>query len=181
MRSRRLPRGATCPRNRRGIGRTGRAGKSGIAITLITPREYKQLRQIERTARTVIDRKKLPSRAEVLRAREKNIASDIAGIIRENRHEGYLPLAAELANDFGLDHIAAAGLCAAFGDIRRKPAADSCRGLEDLAVPITVDGKGGRNVSGKSSRPTRQKNSRFGRKRDKKSGNAFQRRRRRLS
>src|SRR5208337_4261236 len=40
------------------IGRTGRAGKSGIAITLVTPREYKHLRLIEKTARTVIDRKK---------------------------------------------------------------------------------------------------------------------------
>ena len=34
------------------IGRTGRAGKSGIAITLVTPREYRHLRLIEKTAKT---------------------------------------------------------------------------------------------------------------------------------
>ncbi len=68
------------------IGRTGRAGKSGIAITLVTPREYKHLRLIEKTARTIIDRKKLPSPADVVRAREKNIVRDISEIIRENRH-----------------------------------------------------------------------------------------------
>ena len=34
------------------IGRTGRAGKSGIAITFVTPREYRHLRLIEKTAMT---------------------------------------------------------------------------------------------------------------------------------
>lgn len=60
------------------IGRTGRAGKSGMAITLVNPREYKHLRLIEKTARTIIDRKKLPSPADVVRAREKNIVRNIS-------------------------------------------------------------------------------------------------------
>ncbi len=103
------------------IGRTGRAGKSGIAITLITPREYKQLRLIERMAKTVIDRKKLPSRADVLKAKEENISRDIAGIIKDNRHTAYLETVKELSESFAFGDIAAAALFAAFGEKSLTP------------------------------------------------------------
>src|SRR4030066_2160700 len=52
------------------IGRTGRAGKSGIAITFVTPREYRHLKMIEKTAMTTIDRKRLPTKEPVKKARE---------------------------------------------------------------------------------------------------------------
>lgn len=103
------------------IGRTGRAGNSGIAITLVTPREYKHLRLIEKTARTIIDRKRLPSSADVVRAKEKNIVRDISGIIRGNRHAGYLQTVKELSDNYGFDDIAAAALCAAYGEIKEQP------------------------------------------------------------
>jgi ATP-dependent RNA helicase DeaD len=103
------------------IGRTGRAGKSGIAITLVTPREYKHLRLIEKTARTIIDRKRLPSSADVVMAKEKNIVRDISGIIRGNRHEGYLKTVKELSDNYGFGDIAAAALCAAYGEIKEQP------------------------------------------------------------
>jgi len=73
------------------IGRTGRAGKPGMAITLVNPREYKHLRLIEKTARTTIDRKKLPSPADIMKARKKNIVRNISEIIKGNRHMGYIP------------------------------------------------------------------------------------------
>ena len=103
------------------IGRTGRAGKSGIAITIITPREYRHLRLIERTARTIIDRKRLPSPADVVRAREKNIVRDISEIIRGNQHAGYLQTVEELSNNYGFGDIAAAALYAAYGEKKEKP------------------------------------------------------------
>jgi ATP-dependent RNA helicase DeaD len=103
------------------IGRTGRAGKSGMAITLVTPREYKHLRLIEKTARTIIDRKKLPSSADVVMAKEKNIVRDISGIIRGNRHEGYLKTVKALSDKYGFGDIAAAALCAAYGEIKEQP------------------------------------------------------------
>jgi superfamily II DNA/RNA helicase len=158
------------------IGRTGRAGKSGIAITLITPREYKHLRMIERTARTIIDRKKLPSRADVLRARERNIVKDIAAIIGENRHEGYFPLVTELVNDYGVDHIAAAALCAAFGDIKGKTP-DIYTSHKDLEEPTQTEVKGSRKTGVKSVSSKRQRSFRGGRKeRDRRGGKTFQRR-----
>ncbi len=43
------------------IGRTGRAGRKGEAITLITPREVRWLRQIERVTRARIEPRRLPT------------------------------------------------------------------------------------------------------------------------
>jgi ATP-dependent RNA helicase DeaD len=103
------------------IGRTGRAGKSGIAITFVNPREYKHLRLIEKTARTIIDRKKLPSPADVVKAREKNIVRDISEIIKENRHVEYIQAAKELSDSYNFGDVAAAALYAAYGEIKEKP------------------------------------------------------------
>jgi superfamily II DNA/RNA helicase len=38
------------------VGRTARAGRTGVAVTLITPAEILKLRDVERHARTKIDR-----------------------------------------------------------------------------------------------------------------------------
>lgn len=107
------------------IGRTGRAGKSGIAITFVTPREYRHLRLIEKTAKTVIDRKRLPSHADVIKAKEKNIAKDIEGIIRENRHACYIPAIRELSEQFSFGDIAAAALYVAYGEVKEMPIEES--------------------------------------------------------
>jgi ATP-dependent RNA helicase DeaD len=106
------------------IGRTGRAGKSGIAITLVNPREYRHLRLIEKTAKTVIDKKKLPTQKDVIKAKEKNVMRDISGIIKENKHEAYLPLCKELSEEYEFGDIAAAALYAAFGEVKETPPED---------------------------------------------------------
>ena len=103
------------------IGRTGRAGKSGIAITLVTPREYKHLRIIEKTARTTIDRKKLPSSQEVIKAKEKNIAKDISAVISQNKHLPYQTFIRELSGHFSFADIAAAAFHLAFGEAKEHP------------------------------------------------------------
>jgi ATP-dependent RNA helicase DeaD len=103
------------------IGRTGRAGKSGMAITLVTPREYRHLRLIEKTAKTVIDRKRLPSAADVIKAREKNIAHDIQGIIKGDKHTGYISAVKELSEQYSFGDIAAAALYAAYGEVKETP------------------------------------------------------------
>jgi ATP-dependent RNA helicase DeaD len=103
------------------IGRTGRAGKSGIAITLVTPREYRHLRLIEKTARTTIDKKKLPTPKEVLKAKEKSITKEITSIISDKKHEGYLKTIEALAGECSPADIAAAALCLAYGEPKVAP------------------------------------------------------------
>lgn len=103
------------------IGRTGRAGKSGIAITLVTPREYRHLRVIERTAKTIIDKKRLPSVTEVIKAKERSIVKDIEEIIKKNKHLGYASMVKDLSELYSFVDIAAAALYAAYGDVREVP------------------------------------------------------------
>jgi len=131
------------------IGRTGRAGKSGIAITLVTPREYKHLRLIEKTARTIIDRKKLPSLSDVVRVKERNIVRDISEIIRQNRHKVYLQTVEELSNNYGSGDVAAAALCAAYGETKEKPLEESYKNNETVRPFITNDRKDQRKKAAK--------------------------------
>ncbi|MDX9714408.1 MAG: DEAD/DEAH box helicase [Dissulfurispiraceae bacterium] len=109
------------------IGRTGRAGKSGIAITLVSPREYRLLRQIEKTAKTSIDRKKLPSGKDVLKARQKNILKSLSDIVAEGRHASYMEMVRELSENHSFSDIAAAALYAAYGEIK-EPALEAASG-----------------------------------------------------
>ena len=59
------------------IGRTGRAGLEGIAITLITPRETRWLRQIERIVRSTIEMKRLPTLADVATKRREQMLDQL--------------------------------------------------------------------------------------------------------
>ena len=104
------------------VGRTGRAGKAGIAITLVNPREYRHLKLIEKTAQTTIGKKKLPSAADVAKAREKSIISDISELIRSGNHSHYLQLVKGLTEDFSAGDVAAAALFAAYGEPKEQPA-----------------------------------------------------------
>lgn len=51
------------------IGRTGRAGKTGRSFTFASAREAYRIREIERICHTVIEEKKLPGAAKVLKAK----------------------------------------------------------------------------------------------------------------
>ncbi len=102
------------------IGRTGRAGKSGIAITFVTPREYRHLRLIEQTAKTVIDKKRLPSADDVIKAREQNILKDVAGIIEAGNHTRYMQTVKSLSEHHSFADIAAAAFYVAYGEIKEQ-------------------------------------------------------------
>ncbi len=123
------------------IGRTGRAGKSGIAITLVTPREYKHLRLIEKTAMTVIDKKKLPTHADVVRAREKTVAREISEIIEENKHAAYIPAVKEMSMQYSADDIAAAAMYSAYGEMRALPVKESFEKTGTSRLFLTVGRK----------------------------------------
>jgi ATP-dependent RNA helicase DeaD len=97
------------------IGRTARAGKSGIAITFVTPREYHHLRLIEKAAKTVIQKAKLPTKEQVKKARENVIALAIEETIRGGEHTSYHPLVGKLLSAHSPEDIVAAALIMLFG------------------------------------------------------------------
>ncbi|MEW5744891.1 MAG: DEAD/DEAH box helicase [Nitrospirota bacterium] len=92
------------------IGRTGRAGKSGIAITFVTPRQYRQLKLIEQTAKTRIKKEKLPTREQVKRAREDDLAGAIEELITGKKHTDLYALAGRLFEHHAPEEVAAAAL-----------------------------------------------------------------------
>jgi ATP-dependent RNA helicase DeaD len=92
------------------IGRTGRAGKSGIAITLVTPRQYRQLRLIEQSARTRIKKAKLPTVEQVRKAKEEELASGIEDVIKEGKHTVFYHLAKRLFDKYSPQDVSAAAL-----------------------------------------------------------------------
>ncbi len=99
------------------IGRTGRAGKKGIAITFVTPREYRHLRLIERIAKTKITKGKLPTKDEVRHAREKELTDELDSVIEEGTHRKFFPLVKELAVKYDIEELAAAAISFIMGDM----------------------------------------------------------------
>ena len=92
------------------IGRTGRAGNSGVALTFITPREFRQLKLIERSIKTKILRGTLPNDASVLERQREQIVSKMQTILEQDRYQDYLPIVETLEKDYDIQDIAAAAL-----------------------------------------------------------------------
>eukprot|EP01034_Spumella_vulgaris_P016177 gene16177-20672_t len=78
------------------IGRTGRAGKKGIAISLISPPDFRKLSVIKRIVKTEIKKGTLPGVLEVINSKLEHLKSDIADLIEAGGLEKYLVTAEEL-------------------------------------------------------------------------------------
>ncbi|MDP9363286.1 MAG: DEAD/DEAH box helicase, partial [Chloroflexota bacterium] len=91
------------------IGRTGRAGRAGEAITLVTPRETRWLRQIERTIRARIEPRRLPTVADVAARRREVMKERVREVLeRQDGYAQYLQTVADLAEERDALEVAAA-------------------------------------------------------------------------
>jgi ATP-dependent RNA helicase DeaD len=90
------------------IGRTGRANRTGIAYSLVTPREYMLLKQIEQTTKSKIKRKNVPSVEDIYEVRYKNITAKIKSELESRKFDKFIPLASELDDEYNLVDVAAA-------------------------------------------------------------------------
>lgn len=91
------------------IGRTGRAGRKGIAITFIEPREFRQLKLIEKLTKTRIVRGQLPSTADILEKQREAIKGRLVYVVEQGDYTAYHDIVADLAGEYdGLDLAAAA-------------------------------------------------------------------------
>ncbi len=68
------------------IGRTGRAGRKGIAVTFISPSEYRKLLSIARVTKSEIRKEKIPRIKDIIKSREERLCSDLQRIIDEGTH-----------------------------------------------------------------------------------------------
>ena len=117
------------------IGRTGRAGKRGIAITFISPTEYKKLQFISKSAKTDIRKESLPHGKDIVTVKMKRLYEELADIIDSNTHEEFKDIANTLLQKHDSEDLIAALLKAAY-----KEEFDETR-YRDLQ-DVTVDKKG---------------------------------------
>jgi ATP-dependent RNA helicase DeaD len=92
------------------IGRTGRAGNKGTAMTFITPREFRQLKLIEKVIKTRIVRKTLPTAVSVLERQKEQIISRMFTVLEQGKYEDYRPILEELMDEYAAEDVAMASL-----------------------------------------------------------------------
>jgi len=107
------------------IGRTGRAGKKGLAITLVTPSEFKLLKQIERETGAKLDAREVPSLADVAERQTEIWRDRLIRTVQEGKLATYRAILTGLVDEFDPIDLAAAALKIASGeDFEQAPEAD---------------------------------------------------------
>lgn len=103
------------------IGRTGRAGKQGIAITFITPAEYRRLQYIKQQAKTDIRKAELPKVKDIIETKKRRIKNSVEEIIKTQLQPEYRAMANELLSDNSAEDALAALLQHSFsGELDAK-------------------------------------------------------------
>jgi ATP-dependent RNA helicase DeaD len=107
------------------IGRTGRMGRKGEAITLVTPREIRLLRVIERQIHKKLRPLRLPTPEDIAARRREEFRTSLRLTLASGAGQPYALLAEELADEFDPLEIAAGALHLAFGGRTVPPAPPS--------------------------------------------------------
>ena len=107
------------------IGRTGRAGKTGIAITLLSPREKRRMREVEALTKQPVTKMNLPTVEDVHRHREAKLMETVKIWLGRARFKHELAIVQQLIAE-GHDpvDIAGAALKMARGDEKQRPIAE---------------------------------------------------------
>jgi ATP-dependent RNA helicase DeaD len=90
------------------IGRTGRAGRSGEALTLVTPRERRQLMTIERLIHRRLERLRLPTDADVATRRREVLRNELMSVLDGGQLDPYISVVSDLAETRDPVELAAA-------------------------------------------------------------------------
>jgi ATP-dependent RNA helicase DeaD len=124
------------------IGRTGRAGKTGIAISMVTPREKRMLRQIESLIRQPLTKSSLPTEEDIRNHRENELLENVKVWLARARYHRERELVARLVEE-GHDpvEIAAAALKLARADEKQRPVASVSEVQEKSPHRYERDGK----------------------------------------
>jgi ATP-dependent RNA helicase DeaD len=131
------------------VGRTGRAGRSGIAISLSTPQERGRLRRIEAYAKQTLTQATLPSEADILAFRERQLIEEMMKWLRRGRCRREKELLSELvAEGHDVLEIAAAALKLARGEEKQRPIEPVSEVLDLPSPKLQRNGKPSRARNG---------------------------------
>lgn len=85
------------------IGRTGRAGKEGVAVSIVTPHEFRMIQKIQKTTGGKLEAKVIPTINSV---KEKKTSSLKSKIAEQKVYDSGMNLVESLKEDFDLSTIA---------------------------------------------------------------------------
>lgn len=100
------------------IGRTGRAGKEGTAISIIHSLDRRKLRDIEYHIRQRLEIASIPTRAQIEARQLEKLQAQIREALVGERMASFLPIVAQLAEEYEPHAIAAAALQMAYDQTR---------------------------------------------------------------
>jgi ATP-dependent RNA helicase DeaD len=130
------------------IGRTGRAGKTGIAITLLSPKEKRRLREVEALTKQPITKMEIPTAADIVRRRENQVIENMKIWLGRGRYKRELEMVNELiAAGHDPLNIAAAALKIARADEKQRPIAEITEVKDERRKTETGFERGGRRES----------------------------------
>lgn len=116
------------------VGRTGRAGNKGIAITLVTPMEYRRLVLIKKITQTDIKKQAVPSIEEVKKAKIKNIIQWVENALQSDV-TSYWPLAQQLLESHDSTTLTAALLKVGFDEYMEH---NQYRDIEQVSIDTST-------------------------------------------
>ena len=90
------------------IGRTARAGRSGVALTLVTPRERRNLKIIESLIHTRLQRLHVPTPDDVSARRRAAFREEVLQVLEAGELDTFQTLVDELSETHDPSHVAAA-------------------------------------------------------------------------
>lgn len=86
------------------VGRTGRAGKEGLAVTFVTPREFRKLAFIKRIAKSDIVKVHIPTIDELMAQKRKMLQTDLFDNIKKAETGLYEDSLYSMAKKLCADH-----------------------------------------------------------------------------
>ncbi len=100
------------------IGRTGRAGKEGTAISIVHSMDRRKLRDIEHHVRQRLEITSIPTRAQIEARQIEKLQGTMREALAGERMASFLPIVAQLSEEYEPHAIAAAALQMAYDQIR---------------------------------------------------------------
>ncbi|MGL5081016.1 MAG: DEAD/DEAH box helicase [Microcoleaceae cyanobacterium] len=100
------------------IGRTGRAGREGKAITLLQPMDRRKLQVIERHLKQQLEVESIPKRSQIEARNIERLKDKVVEALTGERMASFLPIVAQLGEEYEPHAIAASALQLAYDQMR---------------------------------------------------------------
>ncbi|MCU0491478.1 MAG: DEAD/DEAH box helicase [Chloroflexaceae bacterium] len=114
------------------IGRTGRAGRTGQAITIISPRERRQLQIIQRVTKSKLTHERIPTLADVAARRREAFKEALRNVLTEGDLDPYILMVEDMADEHDTTEVAAAAFKLLLNEVEQ----------EDTLASVAGDGAG---------------------------------------